>query len=124
MYGMADQRTTKSPEPHTRGLSIDSLPGRSPSRLYAVDNGRLHTIIDFVGTIFSSLAPLCSIILLYFVRNESIRLVIVCSFTIAFTISLALLTKARRIEIFAATAAFAGVQVVFIGSTTSQAGGV
>lgn len=114
----SNARTTQTPEPYARDLPIDVLPNSSHSRLYAVNNTRLHVIIDFVVTVFSSLAPLSSIIVLYFVQNESIRLVIVCAFTIAFTVSLAVFTRARRVEIFAATAAFAGVQVVFIGSTT------
>ncbi|KAH8586242.1 hypothetical protein B0O99DRAFT_695692 [Bisporella sp. PMI_857] len=48
------------------------------------------------------------------------RLGIVCAFTLSFSLILALATGARRIEIFAATAAFASVQVVFVGSTSSS----
>lgn len=38
-------------------------------------------------------------------------------FSVLFSISLAIFTSAQRIEIFAATAAFASVQVVFVGGT-------
>jgi hypothetical protein len=46
-----------------------------------------------------------SIIVLYVVNNTSVRLGLVCAFTLIFSLVLALATEARRIEIFAATAA-------------------
>lgn len=109
----------QTPVPYGEELPMDVLPG-SPSRMYAVNRNRLNAMIDVIGTVSSSLAPLSSIVVLYFIQSELIRLGIACAFTIAFTIILALLTKARRVEIFAATAAFSGVLVVFIGSTTGS----
>jgi hypothetical protein len=58
-----------------------------------------------VGTVVSSLAPMVSIVVLYVVQNTSVRLGLVCAFTLLFSFVLALVTNARRIEIFAATAA-------------------
>lgn len=58
-----------------------------------------------LGTVFSSLAPLISIVVLSFVANERVRLGLICAFTALFCCSLAIATKARRVEIFAATAA-------------------
>jgi len=46
-----------------------------------------------------------SIIILYIVHDIKVRLGLVCVFTFMFSLVLALATKARRIEIFAATAA-------------------
>jgi hypothetical protein len=46
-----------------------------------------------------------SIVVLYVVQSTSIRLALVCVFTLIFSSVLALATKARRVEIFAATAA-------------------
>jgi hypothetical protein len=70
-------------------------------------------------TVISCLTPLSSIIILSVVRSMAARLGIVCAFTMVFSLVLALGTGARRVEIFAATAAFASVQVVFVGSTST-----
>ncbi|KAH6674281.1 hypothetical protein B0J14DRAFT_699978 [Halenospora varia] len=75
-------------------------------------------VVDVLGSILASMTPLLSIIALYFVKRLGHRLAIVCIFTLLFSISLALVTRARRIEIFASTAAFASVQVVFVGTTS------
>jgi hypothetical protein len=45
------------------------------------------------------------------------RIGLVIVFTTLFALSLALFTGARKVEIFSATAAFAAVEVVYIGST-------
>jgi hypothetical protein len=47
-----------------------------------------------------------------------VRIGLMIVFTAIFSVSLAVLTEAKRAEIFAATAAFAAVEVVFIGSTS------
>jgi hypothetical protein len=46
------------------------------------------------------------------------RLGTVAGFTALFAFTLAVVTEARRVEIFMATAGFATVQVVFVGSTS------
>jgi hypothetical protein len=46
-----------------------------------------------------------SIVVLYVINSMRIRLGLVCVFTLIFSFVLALATKARRVEIFAATAA-------------------
>jgi hypothetical protein len=58
-----------------------------------------------LGTVVSALAPMFSIIALSFVTGMPARLGLVSAFTVVFAASLAVATKARRIEIFAATAA-------------------
>ncbi|KAE9366532.1 hypothetical protein N431DRAFT_495012 [Stipitochalara longipes BDJ] len=83
------------------------------------DDRKIETVTNALGTMFSSLAPLISIVVLSFVSSLRIRLGLVCVFTFLFAGCLAIATKARRVEIFAATAAFASVQVVFIGSSNS-----
>jgi len=94
--------------------------GENRSSFHSYEQERVNFITNLLGTTFSSLAPLVSIIVLSFVRNERARLGIVCAFTILFSFTLAIATKARRVEIFAATAAFASVQVVFIGTSNSN----
>jgi hypothetical protein len=63
------------------------------------------TVVDAIGTVVSSLAPLVAVISLSFVTRMQARLGLVCLFTVIFSATLAVATKARRIEIFAATAA-------------------
>ncbi|KAI9880356.1 MAG: hypothetical protein M1830_003967 [Pleopsidium flavum] len=79
----------------------------------------LLAVADLVGTVISSLLPISSIMVLYFVKNMLMRLTVVAGFTALFSITLAIVTKARRIEVFAATAAFASVQVVFVGTANN-----
>lgn len=88
------------------------------------ENGLVHykdTTLSAITRVFtilvSSLLPSASIFVLYFVDSLIDRLAIIMGFSVLFSISLAVLTSAQKIEIFAATAAFASVQVVFVGST-------
>ncbi|KUJ15788.1 uncharacterized protein LY89DRAFT_719498 [Mollisia scopiformis] len=83
------------------------------SNLYHYSDSHIIGTIDVMGTVIASMIPLVSIVILYFIRNLGARLGVVCAFTLLFSTGLALVTKARRIEIFACTAAFASVQVVF-----------
>jgi len=93
--------------------------GENQSNLHHYSDRQVEAVTNLLGTVFSSIAPLVSIVVLSFVSNAEARLGLVCAFTILFTVCLAVATKARRVEIFAATAAFASVQVVFIGTSNS-----
>jgi hypothetical protein len=66
---------------------------------------RVRVVLDVFGTVISSLFPVVSIVALYFVNRMSARLGIIAAFTAVFSLCLALVTKARRVEIFAATTA-------------------
>ena len=90
---------------------------------------------DIIGTLISSLLPIVAVVVLYCVKDMLVRLGMVALFTVLFSLALVLVTKAKRVEVFAATAAyvfsvliyeieqvayvrrFASVQVVFVGST-------
>ncbi|KAG0651501.1 hypothetical protein D0Z07_1897 [Hyphodiscus hymeniophilus] len=74
----------------------------------------LHSAINIFVTVLASLIPITSILILYFVSNTLDRLAIVVAFTGLFAFCLAATTRARRVEIFGATSAFAAVQVVFV----------
>ena len=75
------------------------------SGLHYYDDRNIEVVTNILGTVLSSLAPLVSIIVLSFVVSGRARLGLVCLFTALFCLSLAIATKARRVEIFAATAA-------------------
>ncbi|KAH8685797.1 hypothetical protein BGZ60DRAFT_523076 [Tricladium varicosporioides] len=108
-------RMLKKPLPHD-----PENPGAQSNAFEYSDKHIIRTI-DILGSIVASMTPLLSVVILYFVKSLGTRLAVLCIFTLLFSICLALVTKARRIEIFACTAAFASVQVVFVGTTTITA---
>jgi hypothetical protein len=65
-----------------------------------------HRIATILGTLVSSLIPIAAIVVLAFVRNMTARLGAVCAFTAIFIVCLSLVTEAKRVENFAATAAY------------------
>ena len=68
-------------------------------------NTRIKVVVDILGTLLSSLFSLLSIVTLYCISSMPVRLGVVAAFTTVFAMALALLTTARRVEIFAATSA-------------------
>jgi hypothetical protein len=78
-----------------------------------------------ISTAFSAILLIGAIVGLYAVKDDKAKLGMVAGFTVLFALGIALLTNARRSEIFAATAAYAAVLVVFVsgdigGSAKSQ----
>lgn len=65
----------------------------------------LLRIADIMGSIISSGLLVGSIVALYFVENVLVRLGIVAVFTQVFSLVVVLVTRARKVEMFAATAA-------------------
>jgi formate/nitrite transporter FocA (FNT family) len=61
-----------------------------------------------------------SILALYFVANDAARLGILLAFIITFAFGVATTTSASRDSIFAATAAYAAVLIVFISGDLSN----
>lgn len=53
-------------------------------------------------------------------KNMVHRIGLVIVFTVVFSTALTVLTGAKKIEVFSATAAFAAVEVVYIGSTAGS----
>jgi hypothetical protein len=56
-------------------------------------------------TVVASLLPLCSVVVLYVVQSNGLRLGIIVVLSACFSLALALMTNARKIEVFAATSA-------------------
>ncbi|KAF2741505.1 hypothetical protein EJ04DRAFT_547840 [Polyplosphaeria fusca] len=78
----------------------------------------LERISRVMITAMASSLPILSIVVLYVINSMSKRLAMIGVFTVIFAIVLGFLTSGKPIEIFSATAAFAAVQVVFVGTTT------
>ncbi|KIW78473.1 hypothetical protein Z517_08309 [Fonsecaea pedrosoi CBS 271.37] len=65
----------------------------------------IQAAVDVVATIISCLFPVGATVVLYFVQSMGARLGALAAFTAVFAFCLALLTNAKRVEIFAATTA-------------------
>jgi hypothetical protein len=79
--------------------------GKSDGGIYHYHDKHLQMPASVISTVLASLLPVVSIVVLYLVDSMPKRLGIVAGFTAAFSIALALFTRARRVDIFAATAA-------------------
>ncbi|KAI9844373.1 MAG: hypothetical protein M1838_002218 [Thelocarpon superellum] len=84
-------------------------------RIHADDS--LLAVANTITTVLASLLPTVCTIVLYFSPSTLTSLGLIVVFTFLFSFILAVATDARRVEIFAATAAFAAVEVVFVGAT-------
>ncbi|KAK1753623.1 hypothetical protein QBC47DRAFT_46450 [Echria macrotheca] len=73
--------------------------------------------ISIVVAAFLLVGP---IVILYFVASDLTKLGIVAGFTAGFALSVGLMTSAKRAEVFAATAAYAAVLVVFVSGDISH----
>jgi hypothetical protein len=62
----------------------------------------------------------CAVVALYFIRSIHARLGMIAVFTACFAAAMGILSNARRAEIFAATAAYAAVLVVFLAQDISS----
>ena len=92
--------------------------------IYHYRKRHLRAVSHLFGVVLASVIPAASIFTLYYVVRPVDRLIVLLGYSALFSVCLALFTNARRVEIFAATAAFASVQVVFVGSTISGSPGI
>ncbi|KAJ4260897.1 hypothetical protein NW757_001285 [Fusarium falciforme] len=72
--------------------------------------------INFIVTVIATVLPPLTILVLNSVDKTKVRIGLTVLFTAIFAIILAAFSKAKRVEILVATATFAAVEVVFIGS--------
>ncbi|KPM43270.1 hypothetical protein AK830_g3255 [Neonectria ditissima] len=75
-----------------------------------------------VSTVVAAILLLGAIVLLRLLDEENAQLGVIAMFTVLFAASVGILTNARRAEIFASTAAYAAVLVVFVSSPPSNPG--
>ncbi|KAH4029310.1 hypothetical protein HBH70_238340 [Parastagonospora nodorum] len=76
-------------------------------------------ITKWITSILASMLPVASILVLSKLQARNTKLGVLVAFNFVFTVCLTVCTKAKRAEVFAITAAFAAVQVVFIGTDNS-----
>ncbi|KAH7401788.1 hypothetical protein DE146DRAFT_754398 [Phaeosphaeria sp. MPI-PUGE-AT-0046c] len=94
-------------------------PSKVHGSIYSEDS-RVLRITYWITSILASLIPITSIAILYQVQSMSARLGIIAVFNMLLSICLVGLANANRAEVFAITAAFAAVQVVFVSADKSQ----
>ena len=75
---------------------------------------RVERVVAIINVIVAAILLIGAIMSLYCVTSPTARLCIIAVFTIFFAVSIALVTNANRAEVFAATAAYAAVLVVFV----------
>ncbi|KAB8293947.1 hypothetical protein EYC80_009419 [Monilinia laxa] len=92
------------------------------SQIFLYEDTRIVRAVNVLSIVFASMLPITSILVLYFVSNTINRLVIAVVFEGLFAFALAMTTRASRGEIFAATSAFAAVQVVFMTGSDGYIG--
>ncbi|KAI1390718.1 uncharacterized protein F4822DRAFT_394279 [Hypoxylon trugodes] len=97
---------------------IESQTPRTRTTLHHYSDNTIRFIVQIFSSFMSTAVPMTSIIILYLVQSITLRLGLVCFFSIIFSTTMSLVTNARRVKVFAAAAAFASVQVVFV--STSQ----
>ncbi|KAK8167590.1 hypothetical protein BC567DRAFT_164935 [Phyllosticta citribraziliensis] len=78
------------------------------------DEKVIDRMTSMVSTALASILPIISIIILYYVESMEAKFGIMAVFNILISVCLGLLTHAKRSEIFAVTAAFSAIQVVFV----------
>ena len=119
------------------GRRLKSTPD-SEAGLYNYNEAHIRLPVRVLNVVASSTLPILAIIVLHVVDGTGKRLAAIAAFTAVFSALIALTTKAKSEDTFAATAAsvravfemhttnfslrFAAVQVVFIGTNGSNCG--
>ncbi|KAL8807456.1 MAG: hypothetical protein Q9223_001242 [Gallowayella weberi] len=96
------------------------------------DPHRLDIFLRFVLTILAAVILLVPVLILFKLqprkasdvpRSSKFQILTIFLFTLVFSASCSVFTKARRQEVFTATAAYCAVLVVFLGNTLNASGG-
>lgn len=75
---------------------------------------RVRRTTRVVAVVLSSILPVLSIVILYYVHSTNVHIVLIIVFSTLFSGVVALVSDARNVEVMAATAAYAAVLVVFV----------
>lgn len=75
------------------------------ANLYHYNDAHLELPVHILSTTLASLLPILAIVILYLVKDTAKRLGLIAAFTAVFAVCLAVVTKARRVDVFSTTAA-------------------
>ncbi|EMR67789.1 hypothetical protein UCREL1_5208 [Eutypa lata UCREL1] len=97
----------------------ESAPGSDERLLdiYLYSQRQAYAMNHIAGALIGAVILIVSMVVPYRIENMDAKVGLVCLFTVLFCLVLSTLSKARRVEIFAATAAFGSIQVVWITQT-------
>ncbi|KAF4853530.1 hypothetical protein CGCSCA4_v002346 [Colletotrichum siamense] len=103
-------------------------PIKADARENGVQIGRyeersISIAVAVISTLIAATLLIGSITGLYFAKNDTAKLGLIAFFTAVFALSVGITTNARRAEIFAGTAAYAAVLVVFVSGDLSSSQG-
>ncbi|KAF2193950.1 hypothetical protein K469DRAFT_548266 [Zopfia rhizophila CBS 207.26] len=84
--------------------------------MYYFPETTIKHIVSVLSVLLSAALLVGAITSLYYVEKASSLIGLLAAFTTVFAGSIGLLTNARKVEVYAATAAYAAVLVVFIGN--------
>ncbi|KAF2472523.1 uncharacterized protein BDR25DRAFT_366519 [Lindgomyces ingoldianus] len=84
--------------------------------MYYFPETTIKHIVSFTSVLLAAALLVGAITSLYFVKKPSNMIGLLAAFTTMFAGSVGLLTNARKVDIYAATAAYAAVLVVFVGN--------
>jgi hypothetical protein len=76
---------------------------------------------NMICMVLSSAIPTTSIFALHFVKSMIARLAVITAMSFIFSFVMMAIVRGRRVEVFAATTAFAAVQVVFVDKFNAMA---
>lgn len=74
----------------------------------------VQLLVGVINAIVAAILLLCAIVGLYQVKEPPVKLGMIGGFTVLFAATVAAFTRARRAEVFASSAAYAAVLVVFV----------
>lgn len=94
--------------------STTTTPPPPPPKLDDFTDKKLLRWTFMVASVLASALPIVSIVILYWVRSIKVRLGLIAIFNIVLSFVLAWFTSAKRAEVFAVSAAFSAVCVVFV----------
>ncbi|KAK5126363.1 hypothetical protein LTR85_010599 [Meristemomyces frigidus] len=103
------------------GISFFEEKRRVPASwngMYFYQDRIIERIVAVIAVLLAAVLLVGGIATLDYVEGKGARLGVLAAFTVAFAAFVGLLTTARRAELFAATAEFAAVLVVYVGSST------
>ena len=87
---------------------------RDGSVLGYISARRISFVVAAVNVLLAAAFLVVAIYNLYYVDQDQVKLGLIAGYTIAFALCIALITSARRAEIFGACAAYAAVLVVSV----------
>ncbi|KAF4823574.1 hypothetical protein CGCSCA5_v001689 [Colletotrichum siamense] len=99
------------PRQTRNGETVDEISGH-----ISYDHHFIRRISNLGTTIVACVTPVLTIFVLNIVPSTNLRILVTLIFTAVFALLIATFSNAKKVEIFAATATFAAVEVVFIGS--------